>query len=431
MAGTTLYSTDYSSIIDNGDGTVTKVMKYTTSTLREISFNALCKDVDSILHPLETIYHDDTVEIIYPKTQELFDAKISYEELFIQGIRLLTILEQLKIVHLDFRPENIGLINGRIVLRDFGNAYLLRSDTGYISYFRYPVEKIQAPEFISTSPDDNSRSLRSFIYLRRTFEPASVLEYKDVEIIQNLYGSQFDTRADVWSFGVWFHHYLFGVWPEGIFFQKERLLKNYGMIGSCLVNMLEPDYQLRSNASEIAVIFSISIPPVSLSFKNPEFKHRTLINYQFEDLIDKGYDNGEIISQYSDLLLFTQNTDSNDVVKNIAIYSSNDVLSEQDINMFKSVGNLFLSSFYERDNIRQVVNMVTSPPRTGSWTWYEQYSYILGKDDDEVKEEPSVNVGDGTVGEIVSYFEQYLDSLPGDEEEAEASGILGSESDEE
>lgn len=435
MARNTIYKSDNAIIFDNQDGTVSKVMSYTSSTLREISFNELCINVDSILHPVKTIYNDDTVEIIYPKTVNFLDEKLPYEEVFIQGIRLLAILERLKIVHLDFRPENIGIVNGRIVLRDFGNAYLLRSDTGYVSYFRYPVEKIRPPEFIVTSSDDNSRGLRSFIYLQRTFEPATVIEQERSSVIPNLYGSQFDTRADLWSFGCWFHHYLFGVWPEGSFFQREILLQNYGMIGVLLVNILEADYLKRVTASEVANDLEISVPYYDLKFREPEFKHKKLINFTFPDLIDRGSDNGEIISQYSELLLFTQMTPHNNVRENVNIFSSRETLSREEIESFKTVGNLFLNSFYERNNIDEFVTLVTSPPRLGKWTWGDQYDHILKKENEKANEEfdyvPDPNMKREDIEEIEKKFYDFLSSMPDDEEEAIAAEVLGIESDDE
>lgn len=431
-----IYQTENATVFDNHNGTITKRMKYTASTFREISFNDLLARVDSILHPIETIYHADGVDIIYPKTEDFYQAKLDYHTVYEQCIIILAVLERLKIVHLDFRPENIGVINGKLYLRDFGNAYLLRGDTGYISYFRYPVEQIRAPEFVTFGPEDTSKDLRSFIFLQRTFEPTSVIAQDKLDIIPNLNGSQFDTRADVWSFACWFHHYLLGIWPAGSFFQKDELLQKYGIIGQELVNILDQtNYFIRPDACDLAMENDFEVPYVYLQFKEPQFKHEKLYNFRFADVIGKGYDNGEIISQYSDLLLFTQNSSTGDVGENISFFASTEPLSSRTVEVFRSLGTLYFSSFYERDNIKDFVKLVAKPPRLGTWTWKNQFDYIINSQQTDADDTPSIFQGPSLSKEEEEYidrkFEEFLEGLPDDREEAVAAGILGDESDEE
>lgn len=435
-SSTIIYQTENATVFDNNNGTITKRMKYTASTFREISFNSLLEDVDHILHPIETIYHVNEVDIIYPKTQDLYQAKLDYHTVYKQCIFILAILERLKIVHLDFRPENIGVIGDKLYLRDFGNAYLLRSDTGYISHFRYPVEQIRASEFVTFEQDDASKDLRSFIFLQRTFEPATVIGQDKLNIIHDLNGSQFDTRADIWSFACWFHQYLFGIWPRGSFFQKDELLQKYGIIGQELVTILDQtNYFLRPSACDLALENDFDIPYVYLKFKDPVFKHEKLYHFSFADVVGKGYDNGEIISQYSDLLLFTQNSPTSDVTKNIAFFTSTEPLSPNDVEIFRSIGTLYFSSFYERDNIIDFVKLVTTPPQLGIWTWKKQFDHMIKTQQTDADDTPSIFQGSELTKDDEEYidrkFREFLEGLPDDEDEAVAADILGNESDEE
>jgi serine/threonine protein kinase len=136
---------------------------------------------------------------------------LALEDVFRQCIDILCVLEKYSIVHLDFKPENMGLSqSGRITLFDFGNAYQLEDKLGVIDPSRYPPEKIRAPEF-------------------NEFHP-----------------SEFDTRADVWSLGAWIGYRLIGFWSDRPYLHVED-----DVWQKRLSRMMETDFHQRVFASLI------------------------------------------------------------------------------------------------------------------------------------------------------------------------------------
>ena len=383
-------------VLEEGTDRVRKIIGYSASSAREISFNEILKDVPFILHPLETEYYEDEIHIIYPKTEELLGSKILYEEIFIQAIKLLTILENLNIVHLDFRFENIGVVNGKIVLRDFGNACLLTGKVGYLPHYRYPVEKVRAPEFIEL-PESDTRGLVSYMALRKLLNDGTVYanikfenEVLDGEnrqtILHNLYGSEFDTRADLWSFACWFYYYLFGHWYRSGDDLEE--LDKYDDIGFYIKSILNSNYNNRLYAGQIAEEFQIKNTTFHLSLSECIFNYNSLQNSSIDDIIthiskEPLLDIGEVLSNYLWLLLLTQRMSKRDggdgnVLTLIHLFSKVGDWSQKEIDKFIILGNIYTDSVLTNcSEKKKGFQMIINPPRTGEWNNTDQLNYLI------------------------------------------------------
>jgi len=126
----------------------------------------------------------------------------SNEKIFRESIEILKVLEEHRIVHLDFKPDNLGIYNEKLVLFDFGNSFQLETKFGFIEQSRYPPKAIRGPEFNGPK-------------------------------------SRFDTRADLWSLGRWFSRMLIGFWTE---FPEDYLEPKWEKV---ITPLLRPNFEER------------------------------------------------------------------------------------------------------------------------------------------------------------------------------------------
>ncbi len=211
--GEPLVETENSKIYYYGasDDEIIKIMPYSATSAREISFNKALKgalkeqtksyperekeDPVFLLPRKDIRIGKDQIGLIYPFTEELSE-EFDVDDVWVRMISILALLEKLQVVHLDFRPENLCLYNGRLLIRDFGNSYLLNAPTGFLPEYRFPAIQIRAPEFFD-------REVNILPNRPNQFLSSEFMTYYAPELRAVLHGAEFDCRADLWSLASW------------------------------------------------------------------------------------------------------------------------------------------------------------------------------------------------------------------------------------
>ena len=356
-----------------------KIMPFNANSAREISFNKILKNCPVVLKfrkqlllskngelTKAEVKNCEKVGLVFPLTEEL-PEEIDLEEIWERLLIILSSLEKINIAHLDFRPENLCLHRGSILLRDFGNSYLLDSSTGYLPRERYPEIQIGGPEFyfdFNTLPSDEVLSRRNET-LAGNFKGRYPLALKKV-----LPGSEFDCRADLWSAAAWVYQLLEGEWPVNDPLDYKTLAtasleRKYGIVGVHISRILTSlDFRTRPWASQLAQDFEVSI--ISLNFglamPEPELNHAELKNFELTSLwkkgIEKKYRGEEITANYLWILLVSQRwLASDDCQKLLFLFLKNKSWTSEEIEIFLSLdSNIFTSnllSLYDMETVRE------------------------------------------------------------------------------
>jgi len=219
---------------------------------------------------------------------EPIPENISIEKFYSQCLEILLILEKMKIVHLDFRTENMRYRNDKIILIDFGHALLL-NEYNLISKDRYPPRYIRAPEFSD----------------------------EHITLV--------DTRADVWSLGILCHYHIYKVYP----WHLTKLDKKDSPIEKDISLMLSVNRPL---ASELAKDMKLEIGDVKL---NLPIRQRKVIDDEilFSNMND--FDPLEIRTQKNFILKAMETTNKFDEV--LALFAKYDDLNDKELNTFEEL----------------------------------------------------------------------------------------------
>lgn len=273
LIATTNFSRIYS---ENG-----KIRKVTTFkeganeiSFRDVSFNGK-------LSILDCSVASDGIEIIYPLTDQFY-AHLMNGDYFYQLLIILCELENLSIAHLDFRFENIGLLDNKIVLRDFGNAYPIVGNKGYLPVNRFPPINIRAPEFDTQSARSDSLE---------NLKQSNLISQRHRGRVP--FGCHFDCRADVWSLGCLIYFSLKGHWP----YVNEEDRDSIDMSGFPYIEMFEKDYEKRPFASQLCQMKAMArvIRPIRNGYRQGDIE---VYQWQLEKKFKENNWSEEIIKKF-------------------------------------------------------------------------------------------------------------------------------------
>lgn len=272
--------TSYSEVWKIGDYAHKKSRKFPRN-LREISF---LKAIDhpSIIKLVNVIEEDNEITIITPLMEKItptFDT----ESLYFQCLEILKVLEKMKIVHLDFRIENLVSQNGKVILIDFGNAHLMGT-CNIITSDRFPPKYVRAPEF------NKQQAL------------------------------QIDYRADMWSLGVIIYERIHKYYPQHF----SNLRKIEGKMGEDIIRILTTNP--RPLASEL-LEKEVSLGKINFpSRKSFDIEGQTL----YFDQMNNNYI--EIKNNYDHILRLIDSVSS--INNTVPLFSSWNELKNEEMKMF-------------------------------------------------------------------------------------------------
>jgi len=259
-----------SSVVRQGSYVI-KSIPATSNALKEISILRSIEH-DQIIKLID--FHLDTeIKLIMPLVFKV-PLSLPIDIFYTQCLKILTVLENINIVHLDFREENLGYDGNKIILLDFGNAVILRKNT-LISYTNYPPEYIRAPE------------------------------------INSLYISRIDSRVDLWSLGAIVYNRIHNYYPT--LYNMNELENN--KLHNDLKSILTIN---RPYASELALKWNINIKEGRVNLPNRMAKSI----------------NGSYLLKYHIERALSIEPNLDTVLK---LYTDDNVLTTEDLNLFKKL----------------------------------------------------------------------------------------------
>lgn len=269
--------------VENG---AVKVLKPTSQALKELSI------LKAMNHPQIVQLLDfelgEEVKLRMPLYSKV-PPNIPVEILYDQCLLILSVLESYNVVHLDFRLNNLGYTDNKIILLDFGNAIILGKNDFVLSS-QYPPEYIRAPE------------------------------------LNSVYIAKITTRVDVWSLGVLIYHKLYNFYPN----INHKLAFPKSKLGEDLKLILSYDRPLASELIGGAAHYELDLPHRG----RPSLREEEFIKY-----IDDP-SNNEIDEQEAYLMrehiMRSLNVES-DLQKLLSLYANIDYLGENELNLFRKL----------------------------------------------------------------------------------------------
>lgn len=270
-----------SEITRDGDSVI-KTIPLTSDSLRELSILRVLDDPRII--SLKDFEITDTVKLRMPLAKPV-PKDLPIEDFYSQCLEILCVLESYRLAHLDFREENLGFLNGKIILLDLGRSFFY-GENDLISMDLYPPSYIRSPK------------------------------------VQGSYWP-LDSQFDVWAFGKMVLRRWFGVDSWSLLRTRKGLMADD-------LKRIENDQPL---ASELASNWNINITtkPLNLPF-------RPMVNIPFSDImIDDPSLNLDIAILLKDHIKGALSIYPN-INSVLSLYSSNEELTEKGLTIFKKLG---------------------------------------------------------------------------------------------
>lgn len=274
-------------VVRNGSNVI-KSLPATSNALKELSVLKAIKHSQII--KLIDYQVDLEMKLTMPLVSKI-PTDLPIEKFYLQCLKILTVLENLKIVHLDFREENLGYDGEKIILLDFGNAVIMR-ETTLISNENYPPEYVRAPE------------------------------------INSVYISKVDSRVDLWSLGALVYNRIYNYYPT---------LCNINQLSETkLNNDLRRILALnRPYASQLASQWNINLNEGQINLPFREAKH--IDKQEFSKILSQTNDIDSTEAYLMKNHLERTLTIEPSLEKLLRLYASDDVLTIEDLNLFKKL----------------------------------------------------------------------------------------------